>query len=43
MKHWVILSLLLISVLSLSACETVKGMGRDIHNTGKALEEIVSE
>ena len=36
-----IISVVLISVFSLSflsACNTVKGAGRDIQNTGKAIE-----
>ncbi|MEL6362148.1 MAG: entericidin A/B family lipoprotein [Pseudomonadota bacterium] len=35
------LCLLILSVLMMSACETVKGVGRDIENAGEALEDAV--
>lgn len=34
---------LFVSVTMLSACETLKGVGRDIENAGEALEEVVEE
>ncbi|WP_300037280.1 entericidin A/B family lipoprotein [uncultured Roseobacter sp.] len=32
-------TLLLTVVLSLAACETTKGIGRDVQNAGEALDE----
>lgn len=32
-------ALLLTVVLSLAACETTKGIGRDVQNAGEALDE----
>ncbi|WP_298839692.1 entericidin A/B family lipoprotein [uncultured Roseobacter sp.] len=32
-------ALLLTVVLSLTACETTKGIGRDVQNAGEALDE----
>lgn len=34
-----ILALLMASVFFLTACETIKGAGRDIENTGEAIDE----
>ena len=31
------------AIAILSACETVKGVGRDIENAGEALDEAVDE
>jgi len=36
-----ILAFLLAAVLFLSACETIKGVGRDVESAGEALEEAV--
>ncbi len=33
--------LLLLAVIALSGCETIKGMGRDIQHAGEALEDSV--
>lgn len=35
-----IIALLVSAVLFLSACETVKGVGRDVENAGDALDEV---
>ncbi len=35
------LSILLGAVLALSACETTKGLGRDVQNAGQALDDAV--
>lgn len=35
------LALLLSAVLALSACETTKGLGRDLQNAGQALDDAV--
>lgn len=37
------LALILASLMFLSACETLKGVGRDVENAGEALEEAVDE
>ena len=34
-------SILLAAVLALSACETTKGLGRDVQNAGQALDDAV--
>jgi len=36
-------SLLIMMVLGLSACETMKGLGEDISSAGKALKKSASE
>ncbi|GJL94345.1 MAG: hypothetical protein DHS20C05_07500 [Hyphococcus sp.] len=36
-----IITLILAFSLLLASCETVKGVGRDIENTGEAIEEAV--
>lgn len=33
------LTILLSAVLALAACETTKGVGRDVENAGEALDE----
>ncbi|MCK5750951.1 MAG: entericidin A/B family lipoprotein [Oricola sp.] len=38
-----ILALLLAFGLFLSACETIKGVGRDIENTGEAIDDALEE
>jgi len=38
-----LLALGLAIILALSACETVKGVGRDIENAGEALDEAVDQ
>lgn len=35
-----LLPLLFAAFLFLSACETMKGVGRDLENTGEALDEV---
>lgn len=35
------LAILLTAVLALAACETTKGMGRDLQNAGQALDEAI--
>lgn len=37
------LVLALILVFFVSACETIKGVGRDIENAGEALDEAVDD
>jgi predicted small secreted protein len=34
------LSFIVSALLLLSACETVKGVGRDVENAGEALDEV---
>jgi predicted small secreted protein len=34
------LSFIVSALLFLSACETVKGVGRDVENAGEALDEV---
>ena len=34
---------LILSLFALCACETAEGLGRDIKNVGKAIEEEASE
>jgi len=38
-----IASLLIMMVLGLTACETMKGLGEDISNAGKAIKKSASE
>ncbi|MCB9990167.1 MAG: entericidin A/B family lipoprotein [Rhodospirillales bacterium] len=40
MKIWVISALLLLSGLTLSACNTVEGMGRDIEKAGESIQKL---
>ncbi len=35
------LAILLTTVLALAACETTKGMGRDLQNAGQAMDEAI--
>jgi predicted small secreted protein len=37
------LSLLFAACLFLSACETIKGVGRDIENAGEAIDDAVDD
>ncbi len=37
------LLLLLSAMFFLSACETIKGVGRDVENTGEAIDEGLDE
>jgi len=37
------LTLLLAFGLFLSSCETIKGVGRDIENTGEAIDDAVDK
>ncbi len=39
MKHALIIASLAIASLSLSACNTVEGVGKDIKSAGKAIEK----
>ena len=39
MKYFKLPMLALVAVLALSACNTIKGAGTDIHNAGSALED----
>lgn len=41
MKKILVLALLLTATVALSACETVKGAGRDLQNAGQALDEAI--
>ncbi len=41
MKTLCILLLVFGSMLSLVACNTVKGLGRDVERTGEAIEDVV--
>ncbi|MEO9652503.1 MAG: EcnA/B family entericidin [Roseobacter sp.] len=34
-------AILLSAVLALAACETTKGLGRDVTNAGEALDEAI--
>lgn len=38
-----ILALLLAFGLFLSACETIKGVGRDVENTGEAIDDALDD
>lgn len=38
MKHALIIASLTLAALSLSACNTVEGVGKDIKSAGKAIE-----
>jgi len=38
-----IFSILFAIAILLSACETVKGVGRDVTNAGEALEEAIDD
>jgi len=37
------LSVLIAACLFLSACETIKGVGRDIENAGEAIDDAVDD
>lgn len=37
MRRFMVLVLLLAGTISLSGCETLRGMGRDVNNVGDAL------
>jgi len=39
-KKAVLLVLLLLTLFSLTACNTMQGLGRDIQNAGKGLEDL---
>lgn len=36
-------AMLFAAVTFLSACETIKGAGRDVENTGEAIDDAVDE
>ncbi len=38
-----ILSLILISCVFLASCETIKGVGRDVENTGEVLDDSIDD
>ena len=38
-----VVSILLAFAFFLSACETIKGVGRDIENTGEAIDDAVDD
>ncbi|MEE2692892.1 MAG: entericidin A/B family lipoprotein [Pseudomonadota bacterium] len=38
-----ILMIAFAATLFLSACETIKGVGRDVENTGEAIDDAVDE
>ena len=37
-----LLVLMVMAAVFLSSCETLKGVGRDLENTGEALEDVFS-
>jgi predicted small secreted protein len=37
------LTILLAACLFLTSCETIKGVGRDIENTGEAIDDAVDD
>jgi predicted small secreted protein len=37
-----LLALLVLAAVFLSSCETLKGVGRDLENSGEALEDVFS-
>jgi predicted small secreted protein len=41
MTKKIVLSVLIVSVLALAGCETSKGVGRDVENTGKNIQKTV--
>ncbi len=41
MKNWMKLALALCVAMTLSACNTIKGVGRDIESAGEAIEDAV--
>jgi predicted small secreted protein len=38
-----LISVILAACFFLSACETIKGVGRDVENAGEALDEAVDK
>ncbi|PQA87145.1 entericidin A/B family lipoprotein [Hyphococcus luteus] len=38
-----ILSMLLITCLFLSSCETIKGVGRDVEDAGEAIDDSIDD
>lgn len=38
-----IMSIVLISCLFLSTCETIKGVGRDVEDTGEAIDDAIDD
>ncbi len=38
-----LLSALLAACLFLASCETIKGVGRDIENTGEAIDDAIDD
>ncbi len=41
MKNWIVVAAATAAVLTLAACNTVKGVGRDIESVGSAGERAV--
>jgi len=41
MKNWIVAAVAAAAVLTLGACNTVKGVGRDIESVGSAGERAV--
>ena len=41
-RAFVLIAASIVTLVGLSACETIKGVGRDIENTGEALEGAVN-
>lgn len=37
------LLLVLSSLFFLSACETIKGIGRDVESTGEAIDDVIDD
>lgn len=38
-----ILNIILIACLFLSACETIKGVGRDVEDAGEAIDDSIDD
>ncbi|MEM8987151.1 MAG: entericidin A/B family lipoprotein [Pseudomonadota bacterium] len=41
-RTFVLAAASIVALVGLSACETIKGIGRDIENTGEAIEGAVN-
>ena len=41
MKQFILLAVLVMMVSTLVGCETVRGLGQDIRNTGENLKDLV--
>ncbi len=40
MRMFILLSLIMVSTLSLTACNTIQGIGADLEAAGKTMQEI---